>query len=79
MRRPVHGVPSLVPESWELVRRNQEGAERVLATNVASYDIGHDGTIVYSNGRGVFVLDQDGSSRLALTEDLVAEVVAGAG
>jgi hypothetical protein len=77
--RPVHGVPSLVPESWELVSRNQEGVERVLATNVASYDIGPDGTIVYSNGRGVFVLDQDGSSRLALTEDLVAEVVAGAG
>jgi len=77
--RPVHGVPSLVPESWELVSRNQEGVERVLATNVASYDIGPDGTIVYSNGRGVFVLDHDGSSRLALTEELVAEVVAGAG
>jgi len=74
--RPVHGVPSLVPESWELVSRDQQGVERVLATNVASYDIGADGTIVYSNGRGVFVLEQDGSSRLALSDQLVAEVVA---
>jgi len=74
--RPVHGVPSLVPDSWELVSRNQEGAERVLARSVASYDVSPDGTIVYSNGRGVFVLDNDGSSRLALTNDLIAEVVA---
>jgi hypothetical protein len=74
--RPVQGVPSLVPDSWQLVSRNQNGAERVLATNVVSYDLSPDGTIVYSNGRGVFVLDGDGASRLAATQDLVAEVVA---
>jgi hypothetical protein len=76
--RPVQGVPSLVPKTWELVSRNRDGAERVLACNVASYDIAVDGTIVYSNGRGVFVLEKDGSSRLASTEDLVAEVFAAA-
>lgn len=75
--RPVQGVPSLVPESWQLISRDQQGVERVLATNVASYDISPDGAIVYSNGCGVFVLDQDGSSQLALTDELVAEVVAG--
>lgn len=74
--RPVQGVPSLVPDTWQLIRRDQNGMESVLATNVATFDISPDGTIVYSNGRGVFVLDQDGSSRLAHTEDLVAEVVA---
>lgn len=74
--RPVQGVPSLVPDTWRLVSRDQQGAERVLATNVASYDICPDGTIVYSNGRGVFVLDQDGASRLALTNDLVGDVMA---
>ena len=74
--RAVQGVPSLVPDSWELVGRDQEGVERVLATNVASYDISSDGTIVYSNGRGVFILEPNGSPRLALTEELVADVVA---
>lgn len=74
--RAVQGVPSLVPSSWELVSRNREGAERVLATNVASYDISADGTIVYSNGRGVFVLGQDGSAGLALKDELIAEVFA---
>lgn len=76
--RPVHGVPSLVPSSWELVSRSRDGAERVLATNVASYDIGADGVIVYSNGRGVFVLDRDGATGLAVKDELVAEVAAGA-
>ena len=74
--RAVQGVPSLVPDSWELVSRNREGDERVLATNVASYDISPDGSIVYSNGRGVFVLEQDGPPRLALRDELVADVVA---
>lgn len=74
--RPVQGVPSLVPSTWELVSRNREGEERVLATNVASYDISPDGTIVYSNGRGVFVLGQDGSAGLALKDELVGEVFA---
>ncbi len=76
--RPVHGVPSLVPSSWELVSRTRAGVERVLATNVTSYDISADGTIVYSNGRGVFVLERDGSAGLALKDDLIAEVFAAA-
>jgi len=74
--RAVQGVPSLVPNSWELVSRNRDGEEHVLATNVATYDVGADGTIIYSNGRGVFMLGQDGAPRLAVTGDLVADVVA---
>ena len=77
--RPVQGVPSLVPNSWELVSRDREGMERVLATNVAAYDISAEGTIVYSNGRGVFVLEQEGPPRLAVTGDLVGDVVAAVG
>lgn len=76
--RPVQGVPSLVPSSWELVSRTRAGEERVLATNVTSYDLSADGTIVYSNGRGVFVLERDGSAGLAAKDDLIAEVFAAA-
>jgi hypothetical protein len=76
--RTVQGVPSLVPDNWELVRRDTNGNEKVLATNVASYDISPDGTVVYSNGRGVFMLERDGKSKLALTDELVADVVAAA-
>ena len=76
--RPVQGVPSLVPDSWELVSRDQQGRDRVLATNVASYDIGHEGAVIYSNGQGIFVLGQDGAPHLVLKDTLVAEVVAAA-
>jgi hypothetical protein len=72
----VQGVASLVPDSWQLVRRSQQGDEAVLGTNVASFDICADGTVVYSNGQGVFFLDANGSSALATTGELVAEVVA---
>lgn len=74
--RAVQGVPSLVPDSWELVSRTPDGDERVLATNVASYDVSPDGSIVYSNGRGIFALEPDGSSGIALRDAMVADVVA---
>jgi hypothetical protein len=72
----VNGVASLVPRSWELVRRSRHGAEQVLATNVASYDLMADGSIVYSNGRAVFMLDQGNGSALVLKSDLVGDVAA---
>ena len=72
----VHGVPSLVPASWQLVSRSQQGTERILATNVASYDICTNGRIVYTNGRGVFMLGDAGESALVLKSDLIADVCA---
>jgi len=76
--RPVHGVPSLVPADWQLVKRSPQGQEQVLATSVASYDIGPDGAIVYTNGRGVFAIEPDGATRLALTAAVVNDVMAAA-
>ncbi|MEC5386575.1 hypothetical protein VVD49_12635 [Uliginosibacterium sp. H3] len=74
--RTIHGVPSLVPQSWVLVSRTPAGVDTALATNVASYDIDARGRIVYSNGRGVFALGEQGKSALVLQSDLVADVFA---
>ncbi|WP_395689882.1 TolB family protein [Caenimonas koreensis] len=73
--RPVHGVPSLVPADWQLVRRSPQGEERVLATSVASYDIAPDGTVVYTNGRGVFAIEAGGATKHALTAAVVNDVM----
>lgn len=70
----INGVPSLVPRSWQLIRRTQQGAEQVLATNVASYDIASDGRVYYSNGKGVFLLSEDGKAKLVLQSDLVGDL-----
>ncbi|QAU33719.1 hypothetical protein [Janthinobacterium sp. 17J80-10] len=71
----INGVPSLVPSSWQLVRRTPRGDESVLASHVASYDMTPEGKIVYSNGSGVFLLDAEGQSTLILKFDLVDDVI----
>ncbi|WP_394778698.1 hypothetical protein [Undibacterium sp.] len=72
----VNGVPSLVPKSWQLISRDRQGVERVLASNVVSYDITPEGKIIYSNGRGVFLLLDNAESRLILRSDVVTDVIA---
>lgn len=72
----VNGVRSLVPKSWQLIRRNRNGEEQVVATNVASYDITADGRIIFTNGYGVFMLDSSNAVQVVLRDKLIAEVVA---
>ena len=73
----MHGVPSLVPADWQLVKRSPQGEERVLASSVASYDIGPDGVVVYTNGRGVFAIEPDGVTKHALMAGVVNDVMVG--
>lgn len=74
----VAGVPSLVPANWELIRRDPQGRQRVLARHVASFDLAPDGSLLYSNGYGVFRLDEpSGRPEVVLRDKLIAEVVAG--
>lgn len=72
----INGVPSLVPRTWQLIRRSRDGSEQVVATNVAAYDITADGTIIYTNGYGVFMSDGSNGTRVILREKLVAELIA---
>ena len=60
----VAGIPSLVPASWQLVCRNKSGQERVVASNVASFDISASGRVVYTNGCGIFEVTESGPSVL---------------
>ena len=71
--RRVNGVPSLVPSSWQLVRRTKSGQETVLARHVAAFSISAGDNIVYTNGCGIFQLTPDGSATIA--QDRVVEEV----
>jgi len=53
-------APSLVPSSWQLVRRTAEGATEVLAKGVLSYDLAEDGTVFYSNGSAIHRIPPSG-------------------
>lgn len=72
----LNGVPSLVPASWQLVRRSPQGGEEVLASHVAAFDIAADGAILFSNGYGVFALDGANPPQVLLRDKLIADVIA---
>jgi len=72
----VNGIPSLVPRSWQLVKRTRNGEETVIATNVASFDITSNDDILYSNGYAVFELNPDRQLKVVLREKLIADVIA---
>ncbi len=73
----IMGVPSLVPSSWELIRRSPDGRETAVARNVAAFDISRDGTIVFSNGCGIYTLDPQEKPRLLLRDHLIEDVLIG--
>jgi len=67
---------AVVPKNYELVCRDAAGSERVVATNVLSYDITGDGDVVYTNGFGLFHLTPDGRKTRLCDDDLIDQVVA---
>ena len=71
------GVPSLVLSTWELVRRSQQGREEVVAHSVVAFDIDSEGTIAYSNGRGIFTLEEPQKPKLILKDNLIEDVIIG--
>jgi hypothetical protein len=73
----LNGVPSLVPASWQLVRRGPHGEEHVLASHVASFDLAADSTVLFSNGYGVFALDGSDPPQVLMKDKLIADVIAG--
>ncbi|MCR9198722.1 MAG: hypothetical protein NXI04_08770 [Planctomycetaceae bacterium] len=64
----------LVPKDWELIKRSADGRQSVLTSGVASFDADPDGRVVYSNGRGVYLLNEDGKSTMLGKGDLVQKV-----
>ena len=71
----VFGIPSLVPRSWQLVKRSHDGSETVLAGNVAAFDIGSDDSIVYTNGYAVFQLNSSAEGASVIFRDkLIANI-----
>lgn len=53
-------APALVPPDWELVRQGMHGEPEVLAQGVLAYDLAEDGTVVYTNGSGIYALSPNG-------------------
>ena len=59
-------APALVPRSWELVRQGIQGVPEVLA-----YDLAEDGSVVYTNGNGIYHIDANGRSQRVIADNLI--------
>jgi hypothetical protein len=71
------GTPALVPKSWELIRRRKDSStEEVVAKGVLCYDLYSDGSVLYSNGSGIYRVDQKGSVERLAKDALIEQVVA---
>lgn len=44
----------LVPESWQLVRQDEDGEQTIVAKSVLSFDLSDDGRLVWSDGRRIW-------------------------
>lgn len=64
----------LVPKSWQLMRRSADGETITLASGVLAYDVGVDGTVVYTNGNAVFLLYPDGRKQHVVNERMIEQV-----
>ncbi|MEK7781240.1 MAG: hypothetical protein AAB370_07045 [Verrucomicrobiota bacterium] len=64
----------LVPKSWQLMRRSANGETTALASGVLAYDVGADGTVVYTNGNAVFLLHPDGRKQHIVNERMIEQV-----
>ena len=68
-------APALVPNSWELVRRQANGEETVLAKGVVAFDLDATGNLIYTDGSAVYGLDQNGKAQRLLKDRLIQDVV----
>jgi hypothetical protein len=67
-------TPSLVPKTWELVKRSPNGEDGVVAKGVVAFDIGSDETIIYTNGSAIYQIDKSGKSQRLFKDRLIEDI-----
>ncbi len=66
---------SIAPANWQLVRQPLQGGElQILASGVRSYDLSSDGSIIYTNGSGIYCLQPNGTCQQLLATNWVESV-----
>lgn len=66
---------ALVPKTWTLQRLRPDGTDETLASHVVSFDLCEGGSVVYTNGAGVYHLDALGRRTEVCASRLIERVV----
>jgi hypothetical protein len=69
-------APSLVPSTWQLMRRAPSGATDVVAKSVLSFDVAADGSLIYSNGSAIHRIAAGGGGAERILVGAMIEQVA---
>lgn len=67
-------APDLVPQSWELIRRDSDGEEKTIARGVLDFDVTPQGQVVYTNGNALFSIGPNGESKKIQTDTMISQV-----
>ena len=69
-------APALVPRSWQLIRQRSGGYKpETIGEGVLSFDVGEDGTIIYTNGSAIYHLAPNGKTERILVDNLIEQVI----
>jgi hypothetical protein len=67
--------PPSVPRDWQLVRIRTGHKPETVASGVLTFDLGPDGTLLYSTGTAIHHLSPDGRHQRLLSEERVEALV----
>lgn len=71
-----HDRDGLVAKSWELIKKSPGGEIQVIEKGVLSFDLCDDGSIVFTDGSHVYLLQTDGKKEELVKDSLISQVVA---
>ena len=67
-------APSLVPRTWQLIKRNSAQETKTIAEGVLAFDLQANGAIVYTNGSAIYYVDEQGATQRLLVDKLIEQV-----
>ncbi len=73
-RKPGAKSRSLVPDSWQLVKQGKDGSLSVIRKGVIAFDIGVDGTVLYSTGDAVRWMGESGADEEVIQDAFVEKL-----
>ncbi len=80
-QREAQNVPGrdregLVARSWELVKKSAGGELEVIEKGVLSFDLCDDGSVVFTDGSHVYLLQPGGKKEQLLKDQFISQVIA---
>lgn len=67
--------PGIAPKNWELMCLDSKGNMRSIKQGVLGYAISSNGQVVYSNGKYIILISEDGKEEVLQKIDFIDRIV----